>query len=165
MKKPTLRERLLSKAVINWETGCWEWTACLSTSGYGRINANGRVENAHRVAYELIESPIPVGLFLDHLCRNRACINPAHLEPVTNRENILRSPINQFSLKAAQTHCGTGHEFTVENTRVRANGTRACRACERESNKRYRAAHPDQMREYDRNYKRRMRAARKAVTS
>lgn len=137
MKRPTLRERLLSKTVINRETGCWEWTAYRTRDGYGIIGVEGhRTARAHRVAYELIEGPIPEGLQLDHLCRVRYCINPAHLEPVTSRENTMRSPISLTAISAAKTHCPAGHEYTLENTRYQANG-RVCRECGREHGRRW----------------------------
>lgn len=139
---PTLRERLLSKAVINWETGCWEWKGAKAGKGYGAIRVEAkRNAPAHRVAYELIEGPIPEGLQLDHLCRNHACVNPAHLEPVTNRENQLRSPVSRTAQNASKTHCKNGHEFTPENTRMRTGaekGGRACIACNVAAKRRWR---------------------------
>lgn len=129
-----LRERLLSKAVINWETACWEWTAYIGQDGYGRIHANGlNGRLAHRVAYELIEGPIPAGLQLDHLCRNRRCVNPAHLEPVTCGENLRRSPLTRNG-RGTLTHCPNGHERTAENTYVYS-GRRMCRPCNHTSSK------------------------------
>jgi hypothetical protein len=131
--------RLLSKAVIDFETGCWNWTASMNGKGYGQITVAGGMQKAHRAAYELIEGPIPAGLELDHLCRNRACINPAHLEPVTSRENTLRSPISPSAINARKTHCPFGHEYTAENTLMRkGNRSRCCRACNREQCKQHR---------------------------
>lgn len=132
----TLRERLLSKAVINWETGCWEWRAVRDSHGYGSIKVNGTHRGAHRVSYELLVGPIPAGLELDHLCRVRHCINPAHLEPVTHRVNTLRALVPPV-LNALKTHCASGHEFTPENTYTAPAGGRTCRTCQRATVARY----------------------------
>src|SRR4051812_42846587 len=133
----TLRNRLLSKAVINWDTGCWEWVASRDRHGYGRITVDGKRALSHRVSFELVEGLIPEGLQLDHLCRVRHCINPGHLEPVTNRENQLRSPAHFIALNARKTHCDNGHEYTAENTRYRNNGWRECRKCWADQAKRH----------------------------
>lgn len=101
---------------------CWPWKMSTQPSGYGQTWNGERVLYAHRVAYELAIGPIPEGLVLDHLCRNRRCVNPAHLEPVTNAENIRRAA-------ALITHCPYGHEYTPENTRI-ADG-RSCKTCHR----------------------------------
>jgi hypothetical protein len=107
---------------------CWVWSAA-KISGYGAFKLDGRAIRAHRFAYELLVGPVPEGLPLDHLCRNRACVNPAHLEPVTHRVNILRGE-GACAVKARQTHCIHGHEFTLENTYLKS-GKRQCRTCRR----------------------------------
>lgn len=103
---------------------------CITWDGYIAPNGYGHEKNkmAHRAAYEREHGPIPPGLVIDHLCRNRACVNTAHMEVVTQRENLLRG-IGLTAQRAAQTHCIHGHEFTPANTRVRPNGTRQCRRC------------------------------------
>lgn len=109
------------------EGDCLVWTAYRNEAGYGKFRVNGRSVRAHRYAYERLVGPIPVGLVLDHLCRNPACVNPDHLEAVTQRENIRRG-VNGH---AAKTTCCRGHEYTPENTRLKRAGGRDCRACER----------------------------------
>jgi hypothetical protein len=116
---------------------CWLWTAGRNKNGYGTFAITHRhmrrMVRAPRFAYELLVSPIPQGLPLDHLCRNPPCVRPSHLEPVTHRENLLRG-IGFTATRAAQTHCKRGHEFTEANTyhpRKRPNG-RVCRQCRRD---------------------------------
>jgi hypothetical protein len=118
---------------------CWIWTGPLGRGGYGRAKFDGVTMYAHRFAYELLVGPIPEGLSLDHLCRARDCVNPEHLEPVTHRENCLRSA-GPTAINAAKTHCIRGHEFTPENTIVRAGGSRNCRECHNEQHRSKRAA-------------------------
>lgn len=100
--------------------GCWEWQGNKDHYGYGAFSLDGKHVKAHRVAYELYQAPIPTGLALDHLCENKACVNPAHLEPKLNADNVRR----HF---AKQTHCKQGHELTPENTYNYRR--RNCRAC------------------------------------
>lgn len=109
---------------------CWLWKGKALCHGYGQITSNYRHLMAYRVAYELLVGPIPPGLEIDHLCRVPLCVNPAHLEPVTRRENILRG-LNPAAVNARKTHCIRGHEFNSENTRIRLDGKRTCRECER----------------------------------
>jgi hypothetical protein len=121
--------------------GCWNWTGNVSKHGYGVMRCKGLSSYmVHRYSYELLRGPIPQGLVLDHLCRNRRCVNPEHLEIVTSVENVMRG--EGFAPKnAAKTHCDKGHEFTPENTyiRTRVQGGRECRACIRiKSARRYR---------------------------
>lgn len=112
--------------------GCWEWSAGRQ-QGYGRLRLRGQTRRAHVIVYEWLMGPVPGGMVLDHLCRNRACVRPDHLEPVTDRTNILRG-FGTGAQFARRTHCVNGHEFTPENTYYcetwghRARGCRACRA-------------------------------------
>lgn len=125
-----MRPKLLANHRIT-ESGCWEWIAGRSTFGYGITNYQRKQMKAHRASYLVFCGDVPEGLELDHLCRNRACINPAHLECVTSRENTLRG-IGPAAMHAAKTHCLHGHEFSPENTRIDSKGHRICRACHRE---------------------------------
>lgn len=115
-------------------SGCWTWTAHLDADGYGRLSRRGFSSYAHRVAYELQVGPIPSALVVDHLCRVRHCVNPAHLEPVTFAENIRRG----VSAHGSKPTCPSGHDYDEANTYRRA-GKRHCRACNCEKNRRYRA--------------------------
>lgn len=117
--------------VTETEVGCWKWNGCLADNGYVRLMVRHQLVYGHRFAYEVFVGPIPDGLTIDHLCRNRACVNPAHLEPVTQRVNSLRAPGTIASINAAKTKCLRDHEFTPENTYVTPDGRRVCRTCQR----------------------------------
>ena len=109
---------------------CWVWTGSCNHKGYGRVGFGGRQWAVHRLIWEQLVGPIPEGLELDHLCRNPPCVNPDHLEPVTHRENLLRS--SGITARAAKvTACPQGHLYTPENSRLRARGRRECRTCRR----------------------------------
>jgi hypothetical protein len=136
MKKVAPINRLF--AFVNKDdSGCWNWTGAVTNNGYGRFKLKGKTVVAHRAAYELLRAPIVAGLSLDHLCRNRLCVNPDHLEPVSMRTNVLRGE-TITARNAAKTHCNHGHSLSGENLFVRKDGRRRCRACERASQRRLR---------------------------
>jgi hypothetical protein len=128
----TLFERFTAKYRVNPETGCWEWQASGTPDGYGSLWEYGRLKRAHRVGYELYRGPIPEGMHLDHLCRNRGCVNPDHLQVISNRENILRGEC-QAARNARKTHCKRGHPLSGDNlspARLKR-GQRECLECAR----------------------------------
>jgi len=133
-------DRFWSK--IDKTDSCWNWKGCLIGGGYGRYLVNGKPEPAHRVSYELTFGKIPEGLIIDHLCRNKKCVNPEHLEAVTYRENALRGVgVGQYT-RHLLTHCKRGHEYTPENTYYRSNSnykTRDCKKCHKIRNDAWRA--------------------------
>lgn len=152
-----LRERMLAKVLVDDATGCWVFTGYRAKDGYGRIGVprQRRVALAHRVSYEVFVGDISEGLEIDHLCRNRGCVNPLHLEPVTRQENIRRgyrhgdgpTPVGE---------CWRGHTYTPENTYVAPNGSQFCRECRRLAARRYEATRPPRN-----EYQRRRRAEKR----
>lgn len=123
-----LGARFLKHTMRETSTGCWLWTGSRQKNGYASMKVQGKTRIAHRVAYEHFVGRIPDGLHIDHRCRRRHCVNPSHLEPVTNRENLVRGA-TLVAKKLAQTQCVNGHPFDERNTRY--SGThRQCRACD-----------------------------------
>lgn len=111
--------------------GCELWTGRRDAKGYGVFKRKGKPVFAYRWNYERVVGPIPRGLVIDHLCRVPSCVAPAHLEPVTSRENILRGE-SFAAVNAAKTACAQGHPYDFRNTYQRPSGARDCRACGRE---------------------------------
>jgi hypothetical protein len=123
--------RFCSKFTKNQDTECWEWTAAKTKGGYGCFWVQGKQELAHRFIYEQWnDTKIPQNLQVDHLCSNRGCVNPAHLEPVTCKENLMRAK-TLARINSDKTHCDHGHKYTPENTYLRPTGGRDCMECRR----------------------------------
>ncbi len=116
---------------------CWMWEGFRNGDGYGRFYAHGRMTMTHRFSYEGARGPIPPGLEIDHLCRTRACVNPAHMEPVTHAENVRRG--DSWKIHGTKTHCAQGHPYDEENTYLRPSGGRHCRTCMSAWGRAYRA--------------------------
>jgi hypothetical protein len=172
-------DRIATKVAFTAD-GCLEWVAFVEHSGYARIWLNRKNVMAHRAVYEYHFGPIPAGLVIDHLCRNKRCVRPEHLEAVTNSENVLRGvgPSVVREAAAARTHCKSGHPFDDSNLYVFPDGTRTCLTCKRQrarehyeqNRQRYidkaaewYAANPERARELGREAQRRQRAKKKAA--
>jgi hypothetical protein len=132
-----LSDKLLSCIQIE-DNGCWTWMRYRSKAGYGYLRVDGNGVLAHRLSYSVFREPIPEGMTIDHLCRNRGCINPDHLEAVTIGENGLRGT-SFAAINARKTHCAHGHELSGDNLlREKSRpGRRVCRQCKSERHKRW----------------------------
>jgi len=131
-KKLTSSERFWDK--VDAFGVCWEWTGAKQSddpSDYGVFGIGGKNIGAHRFAWENLVGPIPEGFVIDHLCRNKPCVNPDHLEPVTPGENIRRGALPFIAKERGRriTECLRGHAYTPENTLINNYGTRGCRTC------------------------------------
>src|SRR5690606_14651905 len=128
LNSPKLPKRFWQRTNLEPSSGCWVWSGARHGEGYGSFYWQGSMRLAHRVAYTALVGPIPSGLELDHLCRNRLCCNPAHLEPVTRGENMRRSPLCGQA-KRNKTHCLKNHPLSGDNLYVAPNGQRQCITC------------------------------------
>jgi hypothetical protein len=139
----TVAERLWPRFELKPDTGCWMWQGADNGKGYGQIWMNGRMRRVHRIAYLLTFGPLPADKQIDHLCRERACLNPEHMQVVSNRENVARGN-GPGALAARTNRCKNGHEFTPENTyhythsQSKGGGPgRRCNTCHAATNRAY----------------------------
>lgn len=119
----SLPRRFREKVRVSQVGGCWVWRGATDSRGYGSCHLDGRTMGAHRAVYQIVVNAIPDGLDLDHLCRNRACVNPQHLEPVTRAENVARIPRPE--------ECPRGHPLVAGNL-IAKHPHRACLECDRQ---------------------------------
>lgn len=141
--KISLEKRFWSK--VHKSEHCWTWTGLIHHKGYGRLREGSPSKKrvlAHRVSYEIQYGPIPSGMFIDHICRNRACVNPAHLRVVTHEINNTENVIGIcWQKQLAKTHCPQGHPYNEKNTKRRlkqGSWRRECKICNRKrANSRY----------------------------
>lgn len=131
----SITERFWTRVNKKDPNDCWQWTGFCKKDGYGQFWFNYTIYKAHRVSYALSGGKLLRKLILDHLCRNRACVNPAHLEQVSIKENVLRG--NGYSGKNfRKTHCVRGHELNSINMRIENKGRR-CKICRKITNENY----------------------------
>lgn len=133
--------------------GCWIWKG-YKKDGYGHAQYDGKLHQAHRLIYESLKGPIPEGLNLDHLCRNPSCVNPDHLEPVTQQENILRGLKGRM-----RTHCAKGHPYSEYLYLLPGTTTRRCKICKGEAHQRWVEKNRERVRTYLQQWKRARKAA------
>lgn len=125
----TYEQRFRTRYVVDRKTGCWNWTAGLNGKGYAYFWLNGGTRQAYKVAYVWKYGLVPKGLDLDHVCLNKKCVNPDHLEAVTRKEHTHRGS-TLAAINFRKTRCLRGHPFTKENTFIKPSGARVCRTCQ-----------------------------------
>lgn len=134
-------EKLMGERIKISPSGCWLWLAYTSKDGYGRLTHLGETLTAHRYTYRELVGPIPDRAHLHHQCRNRRCVNPEHLQPLSASVHIgLHSKCSPKQLsvrRKSQTHCIYDHELAGENVYVRGDGRRNCMTCKRINDKRF----------------------------
>jgi len=124
MARLPLTERVRLGSTPEPNTGCWLWDRYVDPTGYAMAGFNGKTRRVARVSYEAFKGPIQPGLTIDHLCRQRSCVNPDHLEAVTMQVNVLRAPCAPTAVNARKTGCPCGRPYTL-----RCDGARTCRPC------------------------------------
>lgn len=120
---------------------CWPWLGSINEQGYGQVSINRITWRAHRLAVRLDGRKIPPAMVVDHICRNRSCVNPGHLRVVTPKENTLENSEHWSAKYAARDHCSKGHKYTPETSFVKQRGHRSyrvCRICQRGYTRRWR---------------------------
>lgn len=127
-RKRNTVERLLKLYVHKTET-CWEWTGAIAMNGYSKTKLNFKYTSGHRAFFEHYKGPISPGLQIDHLCKNKRCVNPEHLEMVTPRENSARSPGTISTINRHKLECNSGHLLSGDNLYMTPDGRRQCRSC------------------------------------
>jgi hypothetical protein len=130
--------KFLSKISIDVESKCWIWGG-YRTRGHGAFSVGGSIYKAHRISWEIFIGRLTYGLVIDHMCRNRACVNPKHLREVTNRVNCTENNLSIPALNKIKSHCKNGHLFCNLNSYKTSDGYRRCKICSTESRKKYRA--------------------------
>lgn len=157
----TMAQDYIRTRVTVTANGCWEWSGSRYPTGYGKSKKSVGAGYAHRASHEAFIGAIPDGLQIDHLCMNKPCVNPDHLQAVTPSVNVRRAPNHASKRGRWKTHCLRGHEYTPENTYNTPRGTRACIECGRAAVRARRARDRDK----ENARRRELRAARKAVSA
>jgi hypothetical protein len=144
-KPKSLEQRIRESSVIDPITGCWNWTKELSKpQGYARMVIGSRADQTrrdtygHRVSYEVFRRKIPDGMVIDHVCRNRACVNPEHLRLVALGQNTLENSLSTSAINAQKTYCIRNHPLFGDNLYISPEGGRQCRTCTRMRSEIYR---------------------------
>jgi len=139
------------KKVLKTES-CWFWQGSLTSDGYGKFRGGGKHQAAHRASYVIHKGNIPINHVIDHICRQRNCVNPDHLQAITHRENVLRGT-GPTAINAKKTHCINGHDLSEGVAYPRTRGGRLCRKCVRIISAQWHKKNPEKSKEHSRKYK------------
>ena len=123
------RNRITANVTIIDNSNCWIWNLFKDRDGYGLMTINGSTYRAHRASYSVFREQPGANLVIDHICRNRSCVNPEHLRLVTTKVNVTENSLSIQAHNSAKTHCKNGHEFTEKNTIIANDNSRQCRTC------------------------------------